>query len=64
MRSIIVAIALLASAHAHAATAFLTSCRVGTSVTGQLIYIGTYQYGGRYFERAFQQWCPVQVEVY
>lgn len=38
-------------------------CRTGRSVTGQFIYIGTYQYGGNHFERAFTIWCPPYTEV-
>lgn len=51
------------SQQAYAATAFLVSCRTGTSVTGQFIYIGTYQYGGQYFEEYFGGWCPQSVQV-
>lgn len=49
---------------AKAATAFLVSCQTGTSVTGRFVYVGTYQYGGRYFEKAFTTYCPQSIEVY
>lgn len=61
----IIAIALLAFAvNASAATAFLQSCHSGTSVTGHLIYLGTYVYNGQYFQRNFDSYCPFTVEVY
>jgi hypothetical protein len=49
---------------AHAATAFLVHCEGGTSVTGRFIYVGTYNYAGNTFQRAFTSWCPNSVEVY
>lgn len=45
-------------------TAFLESCRSGTSVTGRFIYIGTYRYGNQRFGRTFESWCPSSVQVY
>lgn len=62
----ILAIALLAlfSANASAATAFMQSCHAGTSVTGQFIYVGTYNYNGQYFQRSFTSYCPFTIEVY
>jgi len=63
----IIAIALaLAAANAQAATAFLVSSRTGSSVTGQAVWICTYQYGGQHFERVFplSTMCPMSVEVY
>ena len=49
---------------AHAAMAFLVQCRAETSVTGRFIYVGTYNYAGQLFERAFSQYCPQTIEVY
>jgi hypothetical protein len=55
---------VLFAGQASAATAFLVSCRGESSVTGRFIYVGTYQYSGRYFEQAFTSWCPPSIEVY
>lgn len=63
-RLALIVAALLASQGASAATAFLMSCQSGSSVTGHLVWTGTYQYGGRYFERTFSGQCPYSVEVY
>lgn len=49
---------------AQAVPAFLMNCRSGSSVTGRFIYIGTYQYAGQQFERVFESWCPLTIEVY
>ena len=56
---------VIVSTNASAATAFLTgSCQMQNSVTGMLIYVGTYQYGGHYFTKAFTSWCPMSIEIY
>ena len=52
------------AAPSHAALAFLVSCRTGTSVTGQFVYVGTYNYAGRYFTQVFTSWCPQSLEVF
>jgi hypothetical protein len=52
------------AAPAHAATAFLQSCEMGTSVTGRMVYVGTYSYGGQTFSRSFASYCPQTLEVY
>lgn len=57
------ALCLGAVTPAHAATAMLVSCEAGTSVTGKFIYVGTYQYLGNHFTRAFASYCPFSVEV-
>jgi hypothetical protein len=62
-RALLVALLFIA-ADASAATAYLQSCQSGTSVTGRMIYVGTYNYGGQYFTRNFDHWCPMSVEVY
>ena len=64
MRNVMALCLVLLSANASAATAFLVSCQPGTSVTGQFIYTGTYQYAGQYFTRSFRNYCPSSVEVY
>jgi hypothetical protein len=65
MKSILaVLVSLFLLSPAHSATAFLVSCHPEAGVTGRLIYVGTYTYGGRYFERTFTQWCPSTIEVY
>lgn len=48
-----------------AATAFLQSQHMGTSVTGQSISICVYAYNGHQFERAIPigQMCPMSVDV-
>lgn len=43
--------------------AFLERCETGTSVTGQLIYIGTYSVGGTRFQQTFTRYCPQTLEV-
>lgn len=68
MKTVAIALLLAAmSAPAGAATAFMVDCRIGTSVTGQSILIGTYNYAGQTFQRTFPSgagWCPMSVEVY
>ena len=66
MKKIIIAVCLLVACttQANAAQAYLQSCTNGTSVTGQFIYIGTYNYAGNIFERSFQSWCPQMITVY
>lgn len=44
--------------------ATLVSCRPSTSVTGRFIYVGTYQYAGRYFEKVFESYCPPSIMIY
>lgn len=51
---------------AYAAMATLVSSRVATSVTGQSIYVCTYQYGGQHFTRTIPLTdgpCPFTIEV-
>lgn len=67
MKRLIVCALFAASSPLHAATAFLVSCQFGSSVTGQSIYVGVYNYGGQQFQRTFPAssgWCPQMVEVY
>jgi purine-nucleoside phosphorylase len=65
MKSVLlIGVLLTASVNANAATAFLTSCQTGTSVTGMFIYTGTYQYLGKYFTQSFSTYCPQTVEIY
>jgi hypothetical protein len=64
MRAIVFAVLLAFSTASEAATAFLVRCDIGMSVTGRTIYIGTYQYAGRYFKVSFDHYCPPTIEVY
>ena len=43
--------------------AILQDCRPGMSVTVQAIWVGTYWYAGRTFQRAFEDGCPESVRV-
>jgi hypothetical protein len=65
--ALIIALAtILATTHAHAATAYLVSCDIGESMAGAPIWVGTYMFNGQYFKRGFPatQNCPAAVEVY
>lgn len=69
MRAAIIALALLLCLQqARAATAHLIDCTTGTSVTGARILIGTYEYAGQRFARAWLYdgigTCPQTVEVF
>ncbi len=64
MKRILLIVAMMVSANAQAATAYLVSCQGGSSVTGRFIYTGTYQYMGHYFEKSFSSWCPQSIEIY
>lgn len=43
--------------------AFLQSCSTATSVTGRLIYVGTYSINGQTFQQTFATWCPQSLSV-
>jgi hypothetical protein len=62
-RALLVALLCIAT-DASAVMAYLQSCVPTTSVTGRLMYVGVYVYGGQYFTRNFDHWCPMSVEVY
>lgn len=65
MKKVILAVVLsIAAGQASAATAFLQHCEGTSSVTGRFIYVGTYQYGGKYFQETFTSYCPATVEIY
>ena len=64
MKKFLVVMCILASTQAFGATAYLQSCTMGNSVTGRMVYIGTYNYAGNIFQRAFASYCPNQVEVF
>jgi hypothetical protein len=65
MTKLLIAAALLCGlSSANAATAYLEHCEYDVSVTGRGIYVGTYNYAGKRFQRAFTSWCPSSVEVY
>lgn len=62
--TITAAFALLTSAApAFAAMAYLERCDTGTSVTGRLVYIGTYNYMGHRFQQSFTSFCPQSIDV-
>lgn len=61
--AILSAVLSLLPVDARAATATLLTCNGATSVTGQFVYVGTYQYGGQVFQMTFRSWCPYSVEV-
>lgn len=62
--AVAIASILVSACPANAATAFLESCYPTTSVTGRLVYVGTYVYGGARVERVFPYMCPMSIEVY
>lgn len=64
MKALLLILLACCSPSANAAIAFLQHCETGTSVTGRLIYIGTYQYAGQLFQRTFTEWCPATIEIY
>lgn len=65
MKKLLLIVAVAGFNTAHAATAYLTGmCTPETSVTGRLIYVGTYSYGGQQIQRAFNSMCPMSIEVY
>lgn len=43
--------------------AYLQSCTTATSVTGRLIYVGTYSFNGQTFTQTFASWCPQSIGV-
>lgn len=61
--AILSAVLSLLPSDARAATATLLNCSGTTSVTGQYVYVGTYQYAGQVFQMTFRSWCPYSVEV-
>lgn len=58
-----IALALTGGPASASVTAFLVNCRTATSVTGILVYVGTYQYGGQEFEKTFSSWCPSSIQI-
>ena len=59
-----IAILLLAIATpALAMPAYLVNCRTTTSVTGMMIYVGTYRMGNQIFTETFAYYCPQVIEV-
>lgn len=64
--AVCIALGLLATpATAHAAQAYLVSCNSTSSpVSGRLVYVGVYEYGGRRYEFVFPTYCPSTVEIY
>lgn len=43
--------------------ATIVSCKMETSFTGKLIYVGTYNAGGHYVQFVFGSYCPASVQV-
>ena len=66
LSTLLAALALFGfAAPAQAAQAYLVSCNSTSSpVTGRLIYVGEYQYGGRSYYYTFTSYCPNTVEIY
>lgn len=65
MRRIIIVLAVATAAtSAYAAMAFFTGRQeAGYSVTGKAIWKCEYQYGTTKFWRAFESFCPPNIEV-
>jgi hypothetical protein len=65
MRNMLIALILfVVSSSAFAIPAMLVTCRMEQSVTGLLIYVGTYRYSGGYVTDTFDYYCPSMIEVY
>lgn len=64
MKMILAAVLLAATIPAHAATAWLLDCSMQTSITGQMVYVGTYTVPGwGTTTKAFRNYCPPTIEV-
>ena len=66
MKAILAAVLFALAANASAATAFLQSCHSTSSVTGEFMFVGAYNYGGRTFQQTFPGsvgWCPQTIEA-
>jgi hypothetical protein len=64
MKTLIAIVLLSISMNASAATAMLVNCKMSTSFTGQLVYVGTYTVAGQYFTQVTTYYCPAFIEVY
>ena len=64
MKTLIAALAIMASSQAFAATAYFTGrVSIVTTVTGQIGYNCEYSYAGQVFWLVFPEYCPPSVEV-
>ena len=64
MKTLLAVILLSVSLNANAVTAMLINCRSTFSMTGQLVYVGTYNAYGHIFTQVFPYICPPFIEVY
>lgn len=54
---------LTASIQANAATAIFVKCEPNISVSGKTIYVGTYEYMNRHFQKIFPTFCPFSIDI-
>lgn len=50
-------------AQAYTMQAYLQNCSTQTSVTGRMIYVGTYAAGGNTYTFSFASYCPSVVNL-